>query len=181
MFKFLFVDHGPHLWSRRRGTIQGVVSSRFKSLNLWWFGAALVLEWRACTPLLWNGIYSMTQRIQDGWAALISEKNGKTFLSQNSSDWSLQFPDVHDLLLKEEEMLHSSKQLSEACWHQIQNDLLVSYGRTFPYFGHLMCFLCSVIHSWDLQMIAFQLICWILYSIPVFQDVGWYKFCSHRL
>lgn len=39
----------------------------------------------------------------------IWDKNGTTFLSQKSSNWSPQFPDVYRLLLKEEGKLHKTK------------------------------------------------------------------------
>lgn len=39
----------------------------------------------------------------------IRDKNGTTLLSQKSSCWSPQFPNVYKLLLQEEGMLHSAK------------------------------------------------------------------------
>jgi len=58
----------------------------------------------------------------------MSDKNG-TFLSQRSSSWSPQVPDVYRLLLKEEGMLHSGKHGLDptfvTCHHQIQDELII--------------------------------------------------------
>jgi len=39
----------------------------------------------------------------------LSDKNGTAFLSQRSSVWSLQCPNIYRLLIKKEGMLHSGK------------------------------------------------------------------------
>jgi len=46
-----------------------------------------------------------------------SDKNGTRFLSQRSSYWYLQFPDVNRLLLKEEGMEHSVPTFQTCCCH----------------------------------------------------------------
>lgn len=57
----------------------------------------------------------------------IWERNGTTFPSPNSNDWSPQLPDVYEVLLEEERMLHrdetwlSPNVLKTCCRHQIQD------------------------------------------------------------
>ena len=107
----------PSRWYYLQGTPCSFQRDNVKphtaSITTAWFHCrrVQVLDWPACCPDL-----SPTENIKynkethDCWAArILWDKNGTTFLSQTSSSWSPQLPDVYRLLLKAEGRLHSGE------------------------------------------------------------------------
>jgi len=92
----------------------------------------------------------------------ISHKNGRTFLSQRSSSWSPQFPDLYRLLLKEEWMLHSGK-------HGLVPTFKFTMSQYFWMFNLFSMFYCV----WNIRLglLHSVLIC-ILCSVRVEHEEG---------
>lgn len=75
--------------TKEERSIQLVISRQFKSLHVWWYGAAFVTLWvtcwAACSPDLWTHLAHIWHTQQEN---RIPETNG-TFLSYTSSSWVL--------------------------------------------------------------------------------------------
>lgn len=100
-------------------------------------------NWPACSPN--PPATENKKRIQESWAARILYQRAS--LSQKCDSWSPKLPEVYGLLLKEQWMIHSGKDvpvpafLGACCWAIIFLNMV-----RFSHFKHLMCFAYAIVN-----------------------------------
>lgn len=100
-------------------------------------------NWPACSPN--PPATENKKRIQESWAARILYQRAS--LSQKCNSWSPKLPDVYGLLLKDQRMIHSGKDvpvpafLGACCWAIIFLNMV-----RFSHFKHLMCFAFAIVN-----------------------------------